>query len=129
MRLAPTIAIERVYRRLYRLGRPLAGEHTRAETAYEFMRKLLSEIDRLGGHSRFRKLFSNVQKDIELLTDLYQDTLFSRNDIQKNDVRRALNTWKHLRLRLMVARISVIARSLRAERRVEMQASRPVVEA
>ena len=106
MRLAPALAIERVYRRLYRLGRPLAGERTQAETAYEFMRKLVSEIHRLGGSSRFTKLFSGIQQDIELLTDLYQDTLFSRNELQKNDARKALSIWKHLRLRLTVARIS-----------------------
>ena len=105
MRLAPALAIEKVYRRLYRLGRPLAGERARAETAYEFMQKLLSEIDRIGQGSRSKKLFSSVQKDIELLTDMYQDTLFSRNELQKNDARIALNTWKHLRLRLMVARM------------------------
>jgi transglutaminase-like putative cysteine protease len=129
MRLAPALAIERVYRRLYRLGRPLAGERALAETAYEFMRKLLSEIDRMRQDSRFTKLFSSVQKDIELLTDLYQDTLFSHKELQKNDARIALKIWKHLRLRLMVARINVIARRLRAERRVETQVSKPVVEA
>ena len=110
MRLAPAMAIERVYRRLYRLGRPLAGERTRAETAFEFMQKLLSKVDRLGKGSRFTKLFSSVQKDVELLTDLYQRTLFTRNDIQKHDVRIALNTWKHLRLRLMIARISAFTK-------------------
>ena len=129
MRLAPTIAIERVYRRLYRLGRPLAGERGRAETAYEFMQKLLSEIDRTGKGSHFKKLFSGVQKDIELLTDLYQDTLFTRNNILKNDARRALNTWKHLRLRLMVARINVIARSRWSSRRGSSTVSGPGDEA
>ena len=108
MRLAPTLAIERVYRRLYRLGRPLAGERAQAETAYEFMQKLFSETDRIRHGSHFTKFFSSVQQDIELLTELYQDTLFTRNNIQKNDVRKALSTWKHLRLRLMVARIGVI---------------------
>ena len=125
MRLAPALAIERVYRRLYRWGRPLAGERARAETAYEFMRKLVTEIDSIKGHSRFTKLFSSVQQDIELLTNMYQSTLFSRNELQKNDARIALRTWKHLRLRLMVARLNVIARSRWSSRHNSSAVSRP----
>ena len=114
-RLAPAMAIEKVYRRLYRLGRPLAGERAKAETAYEFMQKLVTTVDALRGHSRFTKLFSRVRQDVELLTDLYQNTLFSRNELRKNDARIALNTWRHLRLRLLIARIGVLARRLLAE--------------
>jgi hypothetical protein len=111
MRLAPEIAIERVYRRLYRLGRPLAGERARAETAHEFMQRLIDKILEINERSRFRKIFSSARQDIVFLTELYQDMLFGRNSIHKNDSRRAFNTWRHLRLRLMVAR----ALSLRAQ--------------
>jgi hypothetical protein len=105
-RLAPATAIEKMYRRLYRLGRPLAGERARAETAHEFMQKLVDGIDTVKKHSRFTKLFFSAQQDVERLTELYQDTLFTHNNIQKNDARTALNTWKHLRLRLLIARIN-----------------------
>ena len=109
MRLAPEIAIEGMYRRLYRLGRPLAGERARAETAREFTQRLIDKVLEIKERSRFRKLFSGARQDIELLTGLYQDMLFSRHSIHKNDSRRAFNTWKHLRLRLIIARINVIA--------------------
>jgi hypothetical protein len=108
MRLAPALAIERMYRRLYRLGRPLAGERTRAETAHEFMQKLVVAIDKVKDHSRFAKLFFSARQDVELLTDLYQDSLFNRTNIQKHEARRALKTWKHLRLRLLIARMSAL---------------------
>jgi hypothetical protein len=104
MRLAPATAIEKMYRRLYRLGRPLAGERTRAETAYEFMRKLIRGIDEVKEHSRFAKLFSSADQDVELLTGMYQASLFGHNNIQKHEARKALNTWKHLRLRLLIVR-------------------------
>jgi hypothetical protein len=110
MRLAPATAIEKIYRRLYRLGRPLAGEHTKAETAYEFMQKLVNKINTLREHSRFTKLLLSAQQDIELLTELYQATLFTHHKIQNEDAHTALNTWKHLRMRLWIARINVIAR-------------------
>jgi len=110
-RLAPAIAMEKMYRRVYRLGRPLAGERTKAETAHEFMHKLVERIDtlRLSKRSRFAKLFFAAEQDIELLTDLYQDTLFTHNAIQKKDVRKALHTWKHLRLRLWIARVFALS--------------------
>ncbi|HET9590754.1 MAG TPA: transglutaminase-like domain-containing protein [Anaerolineales bacterium] len=105
MRLAPEAAIERIYRRLYRLGRPLAGDRARAETAYEFMRKLVSRIDNLGNNSRFTNLFSSVRRDIEMLTALYQDSLFSNSHVEKNDSRKAWIAWRHARLWLWVARL------------------------
>jgi hypothetical protein len=109
LRLAPATAIENIYRKLYRFGRPLAGERAKAETAYEFMQKLVHRLDTISQRSRFAKLFRSAQHDIELLTELYQATLFAHTNIQKQDTRKAVNTWKRLRLRLLMARISVIA--------------------
>ena len=125
MRLAPAAAIEQIYRRLYRSGRPLAGERTKAETAYEFMQKLIDKINGIRAHSRLSKVFRNTQPDIEALTDLYQDMLFADNNIEKQGIRKAVNTWKRLRWRLLLARISssldhVIlsgAKNLRSKRR------------
>jgi len=109
LRFAPATAIEKIYRRLYNAGRPLAGERTRAETAYEFMQKLVTRIEKLAERSRFVKLFIRAQQDVGLLTDLYQSALFSRGNIQKSHARKALSTWKHLRLRLLIARVIDIA--------------------
>jgi hypothetical protein len=111
LRLAPNIAIEKIYRRLYHVGRPLAGERTRAETAYEFHQKLVRKIHAVGEHSRFAKFFMDARQEIESLTSVYQDTLFSDNNIKKKDVRKALNTWKRLRLRLLITRTYGVATS------------------
>ncbi len=110
MRLPPENAVERMYRQLYRLGRPLAGERTKAETAYEFMSKLIDRINDIREHSRHTKYLSHVEHAVEYLTDLYQDTLFAHHTIDKDDVRKALTAWNHLRLRLLLARLHVIAR-------------------
>ena len=91
------------------MGRPLAGERTKAETAFEFMQKLVSRIDRLGNRSYSTKVFSSARQHIEFLTELYQDSLFSHNNIEQSDSRKAWNAWTHLRLRLILARIHVIA--------------------
>ncbi len=106
LRLAPALAIEKMVRKLYRQGRSLAGERTRAETVYEFKQKLVDQIHAIGKKSFVKRVLLRSQNDIELLTDLYQATLFSQDNIQKNDVSKALKAWKHLRIRLLIARIN-----------------------
>ena len=114
LRLAPAMAVEKIYRRLYRLGRPLAGERTQAETAYEFMQKLVDAIHGIKAHSRFTKYLSRAQQDVHFLTELYQDTLFARHTLDREGVRTALNTWRHLRLRMLILRLHVFARRVLA---------------
>ena len=114
LRLAPTLAIEKIYRRLYHQGRALAGERTSAETAYEFMQKLISQIDALGGGRALKKYLSGAHRDIEVLTDLYQGTLFSQKEFRKNDTGKAVRTWKHLRMRLLLARAYAAVNARRA---------------
>lgn len=110
LRLEPASAITKMYQRLYRLGRPLAGERARAETASEFMQKLVHGIEHVQQRSRFSKLLSGTRQDIELLTDLYQDALFSDNAVRKHEARQALSAWKHLRVRLLIARGNALLR-------------------
>lgn len=105
LRLAPAEAIERIYRKLYRFGRPLVGERTKAETAHEFMQKLIQKMNTISAHSRVAAMVHNAQRDIEALTDLYQDSLFAESNIQKQDIRKAVNAWKRLRLKLFIARL------------------------
>jgi len=106
LRLAPALAIEKIVRKLYRQGRSLAGERTRAETAYEFKQKLVEQMNTMGKKSIVKRLLLSSQNDIESLTDLYQATLFRQNNIQKNDVKKALKAWKHLRVCLLIARMN-----------------------
>jgi hypothetical protein len=106
LRLSPATAMEKIYRRLYRVGRPLAGERTDAETAYEFMQKLINAIQTIREHSRFTNYLSKASQDIRFLTDTYQATLFAHHTLAKEDVRTTLNTWKRLRVLLYLARVN-----------------------
>jgi hypothetical protein len=105
-----------MYRRLYRWGRPLAGERTKAETAYEFMGKLIARIDTITGHSRFANDLFRTKRDVKHLTDLYQDTLFAHHILVRDDVSSALDTWKRLRSRLFFARLYVVAKTASSRR-------------
>lgn len=102
-RIAPAVGIEILYRRLYRSGRPLVGGPSRAETAYEFMMKLIHNIQVLD--SRLKRSSRVMQKDIKDLTAIYQTTLFSNHHTERRDATRALHLWKRLRWSLMLARI------------------------
>ena len=112
LRLAPAAAIERIYRRLYHMGRPLASERTKAETAYEFMKKLIYRIDAFRERSRYTNYLSRGPHEIEYLTDVYQNSLFAEHRFGRHDVMTALQTWKHLRLRLLLARFHIAVRRL-----------------
>jgi transglutaminase-like putative cysteine protease len=105
LRLAPPVAIQILYRRLYRAGRPLAGERTRAETAYEFMNKLIQGIHTVHEELKFRHAPHKVKKDVEQLTLLYQSSLFSNHHVDEHDVKMALKAWSHLRWSLFIERI------------------------
>ena len=100
-------AIERMYQRLYRLGRPLAGERTHAETAHEFMQKLNDKLDEIETVSKWRGIYVTAQRDIRLLTNTYQASLFKEYQTNRNDVKLAFQTWRHLRWRLTYARLGL----------------------
>jgi transglutaminase-like putative cysteine protease len=102
-RLAPAMAIEILYRRMYRSGRSLAGEPTRAETASEFTDKLIRKVQDV--NSKFRRSSLALQKDIRDLTKVYQDSLFTAHTVAQRDVTLALTIWKRLRWSLIVERI------------------------
>lgn len=108
-RLDPATAIERMYRRLYRLGRPLAGTSTPAETAYEFMSKAVRRLDEWKAYSHVAGACTNAQRDMTTLTSLYQASQYSRRHAQKDHARTALKTWQRLRWRLVFLRSAAIA--------------------
>ncbi|HJQ13994.1 MAG TPA: transglutaminase-like domain-containing protein, partial [Anaerolineales bacterium] len=117
LRMPPVTAIEKIYRQLYSLGRPLAGERTKAETAYEFMEKLVLQISILRQRARFTTYLSRARQDVQSLTGIYQGSMFTHHMLDQNDVRTALHTWKHLRLRLLIARIHVFLQRIFSQAR------------
>ncbi len=106
MRLLPSVAVEILYKRLYRSGRPLAGEWTRAETAHEFTDKLIAKLGEISHRLDRAKLFERIKNEVEVLTDIYHTSLFSKQSAQKEDVRVALHVWQHLRWQLFVAKLN-----------------------
>ena len=114
-RLSPAIAIERLYRKLYRAGRPLILERAFSETAGEFAERMINELNNKFSTSRFKFLYANAHAEINDLTSLYHTVLFRDIHLKKQDFHKAWNSWKRIRWRLWFARaiLSLRRRSLK----------------
>ncbi|HXD10160.1 MAG TPA: transglutaminase domain-containing protein [Anaerolineales bacterium] len=105
MRLAPAIAIDRIYHKFYRAGRPFARARIQGETAHEFVARLKHRLNEESKLSRFKNLFDRLQNGIDHLTDIYHTALFRDQQMQKHDSRFALQIWRQLRWQLWLARL------------------------
>ena len=105
LRLAPAIAIDLIYHRFYRAGRPLTGIRIPAETSNEFVERLKHRLHEESKTSWFKNLFMKLPDAINQLTSLYHSALFRDQQMQKQDARAALRTWKKLRWQLWAARL------------------------
>jgi len=104
MTLKPQAAIEKLFQRYYRLGRPLAGELQRAETAYEFTNKLIFKLEDVYIDSN-SSLLINARTVLMQFTKIHQLSLFSNHNVNKDDIRLAFQYWKQLRRYLILSRI------------------------
>ncbi len=106
LQLEPSTAMNLLYKRFYRSGRPLVGEYTQAETANEFTSKLIHKVDHVWHRFKRLKLAKRTRSNIQQLTDVYQSTLFENHIAQSDDVATAWSLWSRLRIQLLIARIN-----------------------
>jgi transglutaminase-like putative cysteine protease len=102
LRLYPEAAIENVYQRFYRAGRPLAGAWTSTETSSEFLHKFMHGMNKVQSRGHFKRLQENINKNAIQLTDVYHASLFTRHRTQKDDAVVAWMIWKRLRRWLFI---------------------------
>ena len=102
---APASAIAILYHRYYRMGRPLAGARTGAETASEFTSRLIYNIDEISVRSRRTQTSKSIKENVQQLTKLYLLSVFSNHSIEKGDARKAFDLWKRLRRQLWLTRL------------------------
>jgi hypothetical protein len=102
---APDTMVAGLYRRYYRLGRPLVGEYACSETAYEFTNKLIHKLNDMKIDSKNKALVTHVDSELVQLTNLYHLSLFSSHKMNRDDIRIAFRLWRRLRGYLVLARI------------------------
>jgi hypothetical protein len=103
--LAPANAIRFLFRRYYRMGRPLAGQRTRAETAFEFTDRLLMKVKELQNQPGLLRSSIQLQNEVLQFTNLYLMSLFGSHETTKADSRKAFALWKRLRKQIVIARL------------------------
>jgi hypothetical protein len=107
-KLPTTRAVQVMYRGLYRLGRNVAGPAAAGagETPSEFATLLQAGLKNLSGQKWLRKSFAPAPGELSLLTELYQQSLYTPHPPKETEVRVALHTWQTLRWRLLLARVT-----------------------
>jgi transglutaminase-like putative cysteine protease len=102
---APANAIALLYRRYYRLGRPLAGRRERAETASEFTSRLIHSVEDTAFRMTHAEPSRSIRVNANQITALYLLALFSDHRTEKKDAVQAYTLWRHLRRQLWIARL------------------------
>ena len=104
-RMAPTTAITILQRRLYNHGHRLNGSHSSGDTPFEFADALINHIDNLAMRKRWGQLLLPAQQEVQWLTQLYVQTLYSPHHFNAIDQSHAIQVWQRLKRRLWLARL------------------------
>lgn len=105
-RTDPATTMAHLYRRLQQYGSRLAVPAAPGATAYEFSDALIGQIAPLNSNlPTFNPLalLAPVALEIEKLTALYVNTVYSAHSPSPLDQRQAIKTWQRLRWRLGLA--------------------------
>jgi len=105
LQMQPAHAIEQIYRKFYRAGRPFVGAQLHSETALEFAQKLTLKLNELEELSIFKNMLTSIKSNTAKLTDLYNSSLFIDVKIQKVYTRTAWHAWTQLRWRLFFTKV------------------------
>jgi hypothetical protein len=94
-----TLSPTQIFRRMEKLGSRVAGNKT-GETPYEYSDRLKSRMNSI----RTQRVSEtcSVIGEIELITDLYVLSSFSKNPITRNQVSLVIHSWRRLHLRLLI---------------------------
>ncbi|HEY2980017.1 MAG TPA: transglutaminase domain-containing protein [Anaerolineales bacterium] len=106
IRRDPSDSIERLYRRLRRLARPLSGARPAGQTANEYAAGLTAQLTALKRRNRVNNwLLTAAPAHLATLTDLYARSLFSPRSPGRADTGRAVRAWSALRWRLAILNV------------------------
>ena len=102
-RLSPAATVTRLYRRLYRHGKRLVPPTRLGDTPHEFAVALAGRLAGLAGRGRWASWLSPAAQEIQRLTHLYVQTLYSPHPPDRSAQIQAIQTWRRLRRRLWLA--------------------------
>ncbi len=89
-RAAPARALRWIFHRIYQLGSRLTETATPGTTAEEYSSTLQAHL--------------HEPQPLRLLTEIYQQALFSREPVSRQKMRQAVQAWRKLRWKLLLTR-------------------------
>ncbi len=103
--MLPERAVITLYHRLYRLGWRLAVPVWPGNTPHKFSEALLTQVQSLIRGNNQQTALESTTQEIEQLTQLYMQTVYSNQHPTSNHQQHAIQQWQHLRRRLWLARV------------------------
>jgi len=103
--MEPSRTIQILYKRFRRLGRPVSGFAARNQTALSYSLILAERVSAIQTWPRLQNWIRLSQNEIHQLTKLFSDSLFAPHSPTRADANAAIQTWSHLRWRLILANL------------------------
>jgi hypothetical protein len=113
-RMAPELALNRLYASLCHLGRRMGVAHQAGDTPFEYGEALNASLAGLGAKRSWAAIPLPVRTQIDELIDLYSMAIYSPLPPEKGRVRRTIQGYVQVRLRLLLAWLASRAASKRS---------------
>ena len=98
-------AIRHIYSRLYRHSRPLTGKVASSLTPNEFTDLLQTRVQEASQVNFLKDTLSPIPNKTKVLTQLYNQALYSLHQPSRLEIKTALQNWRDLRWRLWFSRL------------------------
>jgi transglutaminase-like putative cysteine protease len=103
-RMPPQVAIQKIFRRLYRRSRPLTGQVTSSLTPNEFADLLQDRVQEASRILYLKDTLYPIPSKARGLTKIYNQALYSLHPPSRPEIKTALQSWHDLRWRLWLSR-------------------------
>jgi transglutaminase-like putative cysteine protease len=103
--ISPRMAVEAIFRRLYRSGRRLGVPGSRGETPNQFTSALQARLQALAYSKANWVISPLLGEGIKTLNELYNETMYSQRPVGENEREQAIHLWKKIGWRLWLAQL------------------------
>ena len=103
--LSTTHQITKLYQKMRTYFEPWMLSQSAALTPREYQHNLISLFQKKSGSSRFKQLFQPMTQEVQILTDAYQQGVYTPRSLSQFQVKKARHSWRNLLWRTIIFRI------------------------
>ncbi|MCJ7659366.1 MAG: transglutaminase-like domain-containing protein [Anaerolineales bacterium] len=108
----PAKVVNILYRRILLHGQYIDVPTSSSDTPNEFSLAMKEKIDDLLGYFPSDLLSSKINRNLSDITNLYVQLSYSPHPVRKVDQSNAIQSWHHVRIWLLIARITNLGRRI-----------------